>query len=149
MSGVAAEFEIEGLVDVGRVLGGLSNLDFDELADAAGALLVSSTQRRIYEEKTGPDGATWVPWSERYNETRLHGVHSLLVSEGHLRDSIASHVDGPTVRVGSNLVYAAVHQLGSEDADGGVPARPYLGISADDRMAIEHMALDLFGEALQ
>lgn len=147
MAGVAADVELEGLVDVGRVLGRLSDLDLAELADAAGALLVSSTQRRLHEEKTGPDGDAWAPWSERYDETRLHGVHSLLVSGGHLRDSIASYIDGLTVRVGSNLVYAATHQLGSEDGD--IPARPYLGISAEDRVALERMALDMFGEALQ
>lgn len=146
MAGVAAEFEVKGLVDVGRVLQRLSDLDLVGLADAAGELLVSSTQRRIHEDKASPEGAAWAPWSERYDDTRNHGVHSLLVSENHLLTSVTNHSTGWTVRVGSNLAYAAVHQFGSRDGD--IPARPYLGVSADDRDALERMALDLFGEAV-
>lgn len=148
MAGVTTEFEVDGLVDVGRMFGRLSRLDLVELADAAGELLVSSTQRRIHEEKASPDGAAWAPWSERYDDTRLHGVHSLLVGENHLLTSITNYTSGGVVRVGSNLEYAAVHQFGSE-GDGNIVARPYLGVSADDRAALERMALDLFGEALR
>ena len=159
MTGVAVEFEVEGLVDVGRVLGRLSQLDLVELQDVAGGLLVSSAQRRIQEEKTSPEGVAWPAWSPAYAATRIPGVHSLLVgghrpagegvrSEGgHLQGSIEHHFAGDVVLIGSNLPYAAVHQFGSDDG-GNIPARPYLGISADDRAAIEAMALDLFGEAV-
>lgn len=148
MAGVVTAFEVEGLVDVGRVLGRLSRLDLVDLADAAGELLVSSTQRRIHEEKESPDGVDWMPWSEAYDETRIHGVHSLLVSENHLLTSIDNYTSGGVVRVGSNLEYAAVHQFGSDDG-GGIPPRPYLGLSRGDRLELEAMALDLFGEALR
>ena len=44
-------------------------------------------------------------------------------------------ISGASVEVGSNLVYAATHQFG--DPDRRIPARPYLGLSADDERDIE------------
>lgn len=146
MTGIAATWEIEGLVDVGRALGRLSRLDLVELADAAGELLVSSTQRRIAEEKEGPEGENWPVWSPAYAATRIAGTHSLLVGENHLLTSLQNYTEGEVVRIGSPLPYAGVHQGGSQD--GGTPAREYLGLSAGDRLALEAMALDLFGEAV-
>lgn len=147
MAGVVTEIEIDGLAEVGRVLGRLSELDVAELAYATGELLVSSTQRRMHEEKAGPDGDAWAPWSPDYAATRLPGVHSLLVGENHLLTSIWNHTSGHVVRIGTPLPYGAVHQFGS--SDGTTPARPYLGLSPSDRADIERMALDLFGEAVQ
>lgn len=146
MSGVATQIEIEGLVNVGQALGRLSRLDLVALADVASEFLVNSTQARLQEEKASPEGEPWAPWSPAYAKTRVPGVQSLLISKDELRDSIANYADGPTVRIGSNLVYAAFHQFGSDDGD--IPARPYLGVSEADRIEIEQMALDLFGEAL-
>lgn len=37
------------------------------------------------------------------------------------------------MEVGLNLVYGAIHQFGGEEAGRlGLPARPYLGLSAED-----------------
>lgn len=146
MAGVAAEFELQGLVEVGAVLGRLSRMDLTKLAYRVSDHLVNSTKARIQEEKASPEGAPWAPWSERYDETRHHGVQSLLIGEGHLQGSIDNYSAGGEVRVGTPLVYGAVHQFGAED--GSIPARPYLGLSDLDRQEIERMALDLFGEAL-
>lgn len=147
MAGVATYFEVQGLVEVGQVLGRLAQLDLVDLADVVGEYLVNSTRARIQEDKASAEGEAWAPWSERYDETRNHGVHSLLIGEGHLQGSIDNYSSATEVRVGTPLVYAAVHQFGS--GDGSIPARPYLGLSALDRLEIETMALDLFGEAMQ
>lgn len=64
MTGVAARFEIEGLVNLGLALGRLSDLDFSDLADKASAYLISSTRDRITNEQASPEGAPWSPWSE-------------------------------------------------------------------------------------
>jgi phage virion morphogenesis protein len=43
------------------------------------------------------------------------------------------------VAVGTNRVYAAIHQLGGQAGRGRkvtIPARPYLGVSAADRVRI-------------
>jgi phage virion morphogenesis protein len=98
-----------------------------------GGLAESQTRRRIAQEKTAPDGEVWAPWSEAYAKSRRPG-HSLLQAEGSLLDSIAAYdVSDDEERVGSNLVYAAIHQAGGlpDMAPGpaAIPARPYLGLS--------------------
>lgn len=101
---------------------------FPDLLDALGAEVASRTQRRIREEKAGPDGEPWPDWSPRYAATRSGG-QSLLMSEGDLDDSIQHFLSGPeTVVIGSPLAYAATHQFGDESR--GIPARPFLGHSA-------------------
>lgn len=93
-----------------------------ELADAIGEQQVASAKRRIRQTKKSPEGKPWKPWSQKYAKTRKR-QHSLLIATGSLRDSITHNVLSPgEVEVGSNLDYARVHLMGSED----VPARPYL-----------------------
>ncbi|VDS09253.1 Phage virion morphogenesis family protein [Paracoccus haematequi] len=55
-------------------------------------------------------------------------------------ESIANHSTADAAIVGTNLVYARVHQLGSEDGD--IPARPYLGLSGENRREIEALVVD-------
>lgn len=120
-------------------IGELGDMDTRPLMDEMGSLGASQTQRRIDSEKTAPDGTPWAPWSESYAKTR-HGGHSLLVAEQNLLDSI-EHIVGLTgdfVEWGSNLVYATSHQNGLDISVIGsrrritVPARPYLGLSAEN-----------------
>ena len=111
-----------------------------ELMDAAGSVLDSSTQRRINAEKTTPDGDRWPGWSEAYGQTRRAG-HSLLVSDQYLLESIQHVATAREVQVGSNWPYAAIHQFGGADVGRpGLPARPYLGLSDDDRTEITDLA---------
>lgn len=107
-----------------------------ELLDVLGAVVVSQTQRRLSAEKRGPDGAPWPAWSPAYAATR-NNSQSLLMGSGHLDESIQHLVRGDEVEIGSNLVYAAIHQFGGADAGKPeIPARPYLGISDDDAAEI-------------
>jgi len=133
MSGAAFSTSLEavGLDEAIAKLMRLEAFDGAQLMDEAGALLESSTRGR-FDTKVSPDGDAWEPWSERYDETRNHGAHSLLVEGGWLRDSIQSYATGTEARVGSNLVYAAIHQFGGEPVESNIPARPYLGISSED-----------------
>lgn len=82
-----------------------------ELLESLGAVVESQTRRRISDEKTAPDGSAWTPWSTAYQKTR-HGNQSLLQGEGALLDSIEYQVQRNSVRVGSALAYAGVHQDG-------------------------------------
>jgi len=146
MAGVAHRFELDtARAEIG--LRALSGWQIEDLAYNIGALLESATKERIATEKAGPDGAPWAPWSDGYAGTR-HGGQSLLVGAGHLLGSIANVSRGSEAIVGSNLVYAATHQFGASRgafgtaARGGpipwgdIPARPYLGISDEDRSDI-------------
>ena len=105
-----------------------------QLMDDVGALLESSTQDRIATTKRGPNGEVWPAWSPPYAKKRK-ARHSLLVSEGDLRASYQNYSDGEAAIVGSPLIYAAIHHMGSAKASGrgsGVPARPAAGVSPQD-----------------
>lgn len=127
----------KGLRSVRRQLLQLPGVDFAaELMDSVGALVESQTRRRIHEQETAPSGESWTLWSEGYAASR-HAGHSLLQGEGDLLDSIQFLVDGDTVEVGSNLVYAASHQYG--DPERGIPARPFLGLSDEDEAELDDL----------
>lgn len=119
-----------------------------KLGDAIGALLESSTKRRISDEKKAPDGADWPGWSPAYGETRGPG-HSLLQNENDLLTSIQALGSPDQVQIGSNLVYAAIHQLGGEEVGIPIPPRPYLGLSATDETDIRDLAEDFLRGGLE
>ena len=115
---------VNGLAEAADRLRGLNRNAIGEILDHVGAIVAAQTKIRIREEKTSPDGLNWAPWSPRYAATR-RANHALLENEGHLHDSITHNVIGDEVEIGSNRVYAGVHQYGYSD----IPARPYLGVS--------------------
>jgi len=137
MTGVVFQLTTTGLDPALFALRQLGGFEMARLADGVGAILESGARGRIAEEKAGPDGAAWDPWSERYDETREER-HSLLVAEGSLLDSIAFFATGDEVVVGSNLVYAATHQMGGVEGT-NIPARPYLGMSGDEERDIRDL----------
>lgn len=92
-----------------------------DLLHALGAVVENQTKRRISDEKTAPDGRPWPDWSPQYEATR-HGNQSRLEDGGDLRDSIQFFVERDSVRVGSPLAYARVHQ---EGFNGAVSVSPH------------------------
>lgn len=145
MTGVSVEADVD---IAARVLGRLSEENIELIAYEVSLLIEDQTKLRIADEKTAPDGASWAPWSDGYAATRKPH-HSLLVDQGipGLLDSVQSYATGLEAVVGTNLVYGAIHQFGSED--GTLPARPYLGLSADNRTAIEDLVAGRIEELLQ
>ncbi|MBF0445089.1 MAG: phage virion morphogenesis protein [Magnetococcales bacterium] len=132
MTGTAIIINAQGLERLQARLNNLAGLELGSLTEALAAEGESQTRRRIAEEKEAPDGTAWEEWSDSYAETR-HGGHSLLEGEGDLLDSINAFVDGETAHVGSNLIYAAIHQFGGAEVGMDyIKPRPYLGFSADN-----------------
>lgn len=80
--------------------------------DEIGASLVVATQAR-FERHAGPDGQSWPPLSKRTLKRRGSNAQPLRKSN-HLFQSITHRVEGNTVVVGTNVVYAAIHQFGGE-----------------------------------
>ena len=76
--------------------------------DQIGRYLVASTQRR-FERGRAPDGSPWLQSARALAEDR-----QTLTDTGRLRGSIAHTVTdgGRAVEVGSNVIYAAIHQFG-------------------------------------
>ena len=119
--------------------------------DQIGRSLVSATRLR-FERETAPDGK---PWLKSIRALATGG--QTLTDKGTLRRSITHNVtaDGQGVEVGSNLVYAAIHQFGGQAGRGlsvTLPARPYLGIDDRDRrnvLRIVRRAIDKAAQASQ
>lgn len=63
----------------------------------------------------------------------------ILIRSARLRNSISSRASGTKIYVGTNLVYARIHQMGGNAGRGKkvtIPARPFLGISKEDQNEI-------------
>lgn len=137
---------------LGARIQALGNIDRSELLEGLAAEVESQTRRRLSEEKTAPDGTPWSAWTDDYAATR-HGGHSLLESSGALIDSIESVVSDDSVEIGSNLIYAAIHNLGgTEDmapAPAGIPQREYLGFSDNNLADLQYVVDDFIDAAIQ
>lgn len=154
MTGIVHEFTLDSAA-AQAALARLSPGLLAQLSDEVGALVEDQTKRRIADEKTAPDGTPWAPWSPKY-ASRLQRrnkvtARSLLVGEDNLRDSIQNLVTGTDIVVGSNLIYAAIHQFGGDTSRGhpAIPARPYLGLSIENATEVEDLVLHRVEELLK
>lgn len=131
MVGIAITLQDADLEELNRRLNQFQNLSgrFTGLYDMLTALGESQTRRRIESGRTSPEGVPWKPWSPTYAKSKRHGP-ALLQKTGALLDSLTAFVDGNTAGWGTNLSYAATHQLG--DSDRNIPARPFLGVGDAD-----------------
>ncbi|WP_374653118.1 phage virion morphogenesis protein [Dongia sp.] len=150
MSGAAIHIRLDDHVVIQALAQAAARAaDLTPLLDNIGASLVTSTQMR-FEREQGPDGQAWPP-----------SIRALIEGGKTLRDhnqlygSITHVASANGVEVGSNVLYAAVHQFGAtieaKNAKtlkfkvGGryvskervtIPARPFLGIDDGDRAMI-------------
>jgi phage virion morphogenesis protein len=136
----------------------------EELTEPIGIRLRDNTQDRFAAERA-PDGTAWAPLHPLYAEIKrgpgiLRGPNW---SRSGLNNSITYAASGWEVAVGSNKVYAAIHQFGGtirpkrakllilRTAEGAIwgtakevtiPARPYLGLSAEDERDVLEIVED-------
>jgi phage virion morphogenesis protein len=121
------------------------------------AALGESSTRMRFRTQIGPDGVAWKKGRKKSGRT--------LTKDGHLSGSISSRATQGEATWGVNRVYAAIHQFGGvikprtkkalrfRVAGGGfvtakqvtIPARPFLGISRDDREDILHLLRKHYG----
>ncbi|WP_051284327.1 phage virion morphogenesis protein [Desulforegula conservatrix] len=128
-----------------------------KLVSAVAAEVETQTRRRIENEKTGPDGSKWPDWSPATVKlyAKLGKAGHMLHQEGKLLDSIrAKAISDEQAEVSANRVYAAIQQVGGLAGRGHkvrIPARPYLGISAENAADIDAvvsgLAAKILGEA--
>lgn len=136
--------------------------DMTDLMGAIGDALVRSTHVRM-EREQAPDGTPWIK-SRRAAET---GGRTLYMA-GHLSRSITFEAARDRVAVGTNLVYAAIHQYGGTikpktpggklrfPVPGGhavvasvtIPDRRYLGLGVGDPEEILAQVEDAFRLAM-
>ena len=132
------------------------------LMDEIGSYGVASTQERFLQQQ-GPDGRAW----EKSGRARKAGGQTL-VDSARLFQSITHEASANHAAWGSNIIYAGIHQFGGEiKAKGGgklkfringgfvsvdkvdMPARPYFGINAEDRVEINSIIQDWIGRQMQ
>lgn len=143
--------------DIERVLTRVSAhlTDMSDLMNEIGEQLEYETKER-FDQGVAPDGTAWAPKSQatldaykRRDQTvdvrPLFGPNAYGVP---LRNSMFRDYGPDFVEIGTNKVYGAVMQFGAAkgafgaDAGGSsipwgnIPARPYLGISDQDRTNI-------------
>jgi phage virion morphogenesis protein len=160
-------------IDDDAVTAALANMstgvtDMTPVMNRIGAALVASTKARIAAGVT-PEGTAFAPRSQvtldRYARTgQKHGPHPLTM-DGYMAAGIAHQYGPDYAEVGSNAIQAAVMQMGAAQGQfgahigkdklgrdhfhsipwGDIPARPFLGLSEDDRNDV----LDIIGEWLE
>lgn len=133
--------------DISRYLQQIGNAEFvnKSLFLAIGEALLQSTDAR-FDKQQAPDGTPWQPLSPQYAAyKRKRGYGSkILKMRGHLRDTLTMQATDASVSIGSNRIYAAMHQYGGRTRFGQISARPYLGISDEDEQAIMGTLQDAF-----
>lgn len=140
---IGVQYDLASVDRLQERIAKLGNIDRRNLLEQLAGVAESQTRKRINEEQQSPGGEPWQAWSANYAATR-HGGQSLLQGEGNLVDSITSEIEGDEALIGSNLVYAAIHQHGGTPdmapSPAGIPAREYLGFSQDNLDEIEAVA---------
>lgn len=131
MSGVRVVVDDKELqVAINRLNALGSNTD-DLLADIGEQLLNSTVKR--FDSATDPDGNKWEELAPATKQAKQCAGKpaDALVRDMYLRDTLAYQISGDDLFIGSNLVYAATHQLGDDRRN--IPARAFLGIGDDDK----------------
>jgi phage virion morphogenesis protein len=161
MSGAALELGLKDIEGLERILNGarLGPRDRLQLLRDIGVELEEQTRER-FNAQEDPEGNPWKDLAQKTRDYYLQnglGGGSLLVQGGSLRDSVESQTpDSWSVLVGATMVYAAIHQWGGEIVPKNapalfvpgygtlsrvtIPARPYLGVSAQDAADIAAIA---------
>ena len=128
-----------------------------------GETLLNSTRERFKDEES-PDGATWEPLSAITKKIKKKNQDKVLTQDGHLAGQLTYRANPNYVEIGSTRIYASVHQFGATikpkngaalvfGPEGGkiyarsvtIPARPFLGLSNQDREDILHEVRDHLG----
>lgn len=121
-----------------------------------GEALVSGTVDR-FSKGEDPEGNKWEPSARAWMEgvagnKRRRQFGKTLVDTARLRKSIDYATTPNSVMVGSNVVYARIHQLGGKAGRGRkvtIPARPYLGVSKEDMEEVQDILTNFFAAPFQ
>lgn len=107
MVGTSISIEVES-DEVVRAFGVLAALmsDLTPVMDAIGSAMEASVDRR-FETGLGPYGIPWLPSERAVEENGM-----TLVESARLRNSISHLASATDVVVGTNVIYAGIHQFG-------------------------------------
>ena len=126
-----------------------SGQDSQPLLASVGEIVLNSTRARFADEED-PDGNPWEPLKASTRARKTKNPDRILTASGLLGgSSINIRAGRRQVEIGSSRLYAATHQFGAKKGQfgstqrgapipwGDIPARPFLGLSAQDKEDIE------------
>jgi phage virion morphogenesis protein len=134
------------------------DLDRRNLLKIAGVIMHASIMQTFRDE--GSPRGSWAPLASwirpgavnrisfrqgrvtrgRTLNPQLRPGKKILIGTGRLRNSIHQAIDGARLSIGTNLVYARIHQLGGmagRRRKTRIPARPYLVFRPEDPAKIQ------------
>ena len=118
------------------------------MKNIAGVFAYSTEEN--FKEEGRPD--KWTELSESTIKQRTKNKQwpgMILQISGQLASSVNTYYDDDSAVMGSNLEYAAIHQLGGQAGKNKsveIPARPYLQLTPDDFEEILSMTENFLGE---
>ena len=124
-----------------------TGLDLTPVMADIGEQLLNSTRQR-FSDQVSPEGEAWSPLSHVTKARKKKNKDKILTEEGRLRRLLSVQAGKNYVDVGSTRIYAGTHQFGAERGAysktqrgalipwGNIPARPFLGVSNDDKKTI-------------
>ena len=144
--GFAIKVRVKGISKAVRQLRKIEDIDYRAIHEVLGEHVVTITMRH-FKEQRDPKGRPWKPLSKvtikqrqklRSGHRRHNPLIHILIDTGRLRRSItyrAGHSKAIIGPIGTNVVYARIHQVGGyagRQHKVKIPARPYLGLSNKD-----------------
>lgn len=158
MAGVTFTLEIDDGGSEARLAELINRLDRPiAFYKTVGAYLTDVAIPRNFDNDSAPDGTPWAqlsPVTIARREKKGQTPIQILRATGKMRSEIVSQASDEELRVGSPAPQAAVMQFGAAagafgtDAGGSpipwgtIPARPFLGLSAEDEAEILLIASD-------
>lgn len=169
MAGARVEIQVDDqavIAALDRMEAQLQPAGRDLLLADIGEYMVRSTRDRG-EREVSPSGIKWDPLDPGYAKWKAKkrpGAKILHFDFHMMGDQLSAQVDGDTLLVGTNAPYGAIHQFGGEikhasygrvsdhaiipEHEVTMPARPWLGVSAEDADEIKQLTLDHLQAAL-
>ena len=111
--------------------------------------IMADAAEENFEQEGRPD--KWQELAEstiKHRKKTKHWPGRILQVEGQLATSITTQYDSESAVIGSNLAYAAIHQLGGQAGKGKkvtIPARPYLNLAESELSRIQDKITDFLG----
>ncbi len=161
---ISVEFDLAPFLRAADAIEGVADNNVEILQAEIGELLMQSHRRRFIDQKA-PDGTPWAPLSPAYKAKKKQNADRVLVLHGLLAGTLRYQVGVEGLLFGTDRVYGAVHQFGAKKGQfgqgtyttrkgsfpipwGNIPARPYLGVSEEDKVEIAELIKDRLAAAL-
>lgn len=143
---------LDTLIDDADLVGVASRVvgaDLEPMYRSIGEELSRTTKQRFRDQKD-PQGNPWVPLAE----STLARKKEKLILTGRTKRlrAVTYRAAKDRVAVGPTVIYGRVHQLGigartalsSGQQMPAIPARPYVGLSVNDREEVRQIAADFY-----